>query len=165
MTAEEIRSLYAYDEWANARVVDVIAGLSAEQLTAAIPSSFPSILGTFAHIVAAEWIWLRRWLGENPTAFPDWLAAPSLGALREKLAEIEAERRAFVDSLSNADLDRPLDYKTLAGDPFRNRLADLLVHVVNHSSYHRGQLATMFRQVGATPVGTDFVVFKREAGV
>jgi uncharacterized damage-inducible protein DinB len=164
MTAEEVRSLYAYDEWANARLAGVIAGLSAEQLTAEIPSSFPSILGTFAHIVAAEWVWLRRWLGENPTAFPDWLAAPALGALRGKLAEVEAERAAFLGSLSDGDLDRPLDYKTLAGDPFRNRLGDLLVHVVNHSSYHRGQLATMLRQVGATPVATDFVVFKREAG-
>lgn len=165
MTVEEIRSLYAYNEWANARLLAVIAGLAEDRLTAEIPSSFPSILGTLAHIVAAEWVWLRRWKGENPTGFPDWLSVPSLVEVRAKLAEIEAERAAFVGSLSDADLDRPLDYRTLAGDPFRNRLADLLVHVVNHSSYHRGQLTTMLRQVGATPVATDFVVFKREAGV
>jgi uncharacterized damage-inducible protein DinB len=164
MTAAEIRDLYAYNEWANARVVEVIAGLPADRLTAPIESSFPSILGTFAHIVAAEWVWLRRWLGENPAAFPDWLAAPSFGPLREKLAEVEAERAAFLDALGDHDLERPLDYRTLAGTPFCNRLADLLVHVVNHSSYHRGQLTTMFRQVGASPVATDFVVFKREAG-
>jgi uncharacterized damage-inducible protein DinB len=165
MTVEEIRSLYAYNRWANARLIEVIAGLPAERLTAEIPSSFPSILGTLAHIAAAEWVWLRRWKGENPTAFPDWLAAPSLPGVREKLAEIEAERASFVGSLSDADLERPLDYRTLAGDPFRNRLADLLVHVVNHSSYHRGQLTTMLRQVGATPVATDFVLFKREAAL
>lgn len=164
MTTEEIRSLYAYNRWANARVLEVIAGLSEDRLTAPIESSFPSILGTFAHIVAAEWVWLRRWRGENPTAFPDWLAAPSLAGLREKLAEVETERDAFLGSLRDQDAERPLDYRTLAGTPFQNRLADLLVHVVNHSSYHRGQLTTMFRQVGAEPVATDFVVFKREAG-
>ncbi len=164
MTAAEIRDLYAYNQWASSRLLEAIAGLSSEQLTAAIPSSFPSILGTFAHIVAAEWIWLRRWKGENPTAFPDWLAAPSLARVREKLAEVESERDAFLGSLADADLERPLDYRTLAGDPFRNRLADLLLHVVNHSFYHRGQLVTMLRQVGATPVATDFVVYKREAG-
>lgn len=165
MTAAEIRDLYAYNEWANARVVEVIAGLPADRLTAPIESSFPSILGTLAHIVAAEWVWLRRWLGENPTAFPDWLSAPSLPALRAKLAEVESERDAFVGSLSDEDLDRQLDYKTLAGAPFSNRLADLLVHVVNHSSYHRGQLTTMLRQAGATPVATDFVLFKRDAAL
>jgi len=164
MTVEEIRSLYAYNRWANARLLEVIAGLPEDRLTAAIPSSFPSILGTLAHIVAAEWVWLRRWRGENPTAFPDWLSAPSLGPVREKLAEVEVERAAFVASLSDQDLERPLDYETLAGDPFRNRLADLLVHVVNHSSYHRGQLTTMLRQVGATPVATDYVLYKRETG-
>ncbi len=48
------------------------------------------------------------------------------------------------------------------GTPHRNRLLDLLLHVVNHSSYHRGQLTTMLRRVGATPVATDYVYFKRD---
>jgi uncharacterized damage-inducible protein DinB len=149
MTTDEIRSLYAYNRWANARFLAVIEGLPDEGLIAPIPSSFPSILGTFAHIVAAEWVWLRRWLGENPTGFPDWLTEPSLARLREKLAEVEAERDAFLGTRGDADLDRPLDYRTLDGTPHRDRLGDLLRHVVNHSSYHRGQLTTLLRQVGA----------------
>lgn len=159
---KEILSLFDYNEWASARFVEVIATLDDDQLSAHLESSFPSILGTFAHIVAAEWVWLRRWKGENPTAFPEWLTSPRLGELRAKLAEVESERRAFLESLDDGDLEKPVNYKTLSGAAYSNRLADLCRHVVHHSSYHRGQLTTLLRQVGATPVSTDFIVFLRE---
>lgn len=162
MSASEIRTLFEYNRWANARFVEVIATLGDDQLTASVESSFPSILGTLGHVVAAEWGWLRRWKGENPTAFPDWLKAPTLDGLRARLAEVEAEREDFLAPLDDEALSRPLDYRTLNGSPGRNRLVDLCRHVVNHSSYHRGQLTTLLRQVGAAPVSTDFIVFLRE---
>jgi uncharacterized damage-inducible protein DinB len=164
MAIADLRTLFAYDRWANARLFEVMADLSAEQLAAPVASSYPSILQTFAHLVAADWVWLRRWQGENPTGFPDWIANPSLGQLRERLAEVESEREALLASPVAGDPERLIDYRTFSGTPYRNRLADLCLHVVNHSSYHRGQLVTMFRQVGATPVSTDFVVFKRDTG-
>lgn len=160
--AQEIRTLFEYDRWANARFAEVLATLGDDRLTTRLESSFPSILGTFGHIVAAEWVWLRRWKGESPTAFPEWLTSPRLEGLRAKLAEVEAERDALLSSLDDEGLLRTVDYKTLAGDSFSNRLADLCRHVVNHSSYHRGQLTTLLRQVGATPPATDFIVFLRE---
>jgi uncharacterized damage-inducible protein DinB len=163
LSTQEILSLFDYNEWANARFVGVIAALGDDQLTARLESSFPSILGTLGHMVAAEWVWLRRWKGDNPTAFPEWLESPRLGEVRSKLAEVESERRAFLESLEDADLDKPVDYRTLSGAVHSNRLVDLCRHVVNHSSYHRGQLTTLLRQVGATPVSTDFIVFLREA--
>ncbi len=162
MTLEDVRSLYEYNRWANARFLEILSGLAEERLGARIESSFPSILGTFAHIVAAEWIWLRRWSGENPSVFPEWLEHPSLARLRAELETIEAGRDAFLASLDEVDLQAPLDYTTMNGTPHRNRLLDLLLHVVNHSSYHRGQLTTMLRRVGATPVATDYVYFKRD---
>lgn len=164
MNVHDVRSLFEYNRWANARFQSAIERLSNHQLTAPIPSSFPSILATFAHIVAAEWVWLQRWQGQSPGSFPEWLTVPSLGLIRGKLAEVESERASFLASLQEDDLQRMIDYKTLSGAPHRNRLADQCVHVVNHSSYHRGQLTTMFRQVGAEPVATDLILFKREAG-
>lgn len=162
MTLDDVRSLYAYNRWANARFVEVIAGLDEDRAGARIESSFPSILGTLAHLIAAEWIWLRRWKGENPSTFPEWLTAPGLARLSAQLERIEAERDEFVSSLEASDLQAPLDYRTMNGEPQRTRLLDLLLHVVNHSTYHRGQLTTMLRQVGATPVATDYVYFKRD---
>lgn len=158
----EIRTLFEYDQWANARFVAVMETLGEDRLEARLESSFPSILGTFGHIVAAEWVWLRRWKGDNPTTFPEWLASPRFGDLRAKLAEVEAEREALLDPLGGDDFQEPVDYTTFAGVAHRNSLGDLCRHVVNHSSYHRGQLTTLMRQVGATPPATDFILFLRE---
>lgn len=163
MKVEEIRSLFEYNRWANRRFFEVIAALPDDQITAHVESSFPSILYTFAHIVGAEWVWLRRWKGENPSTLPDWLVNASLEKLRTQLSEVESEREVFAGSLRDEDLQQALDYRTLDGTAYRNRLEDLLVHVVNHSTYHRGQLTTMLRQLGVRPVATDFVLFKREA--
>jgi uncharacterized damage-inducible protein DinB len=159
---DEVREHFAYGKWANDRFREVIASLPGDQLTATIESSFASIVETFAHIVAAEWIWLRRWKGENPSTIPGWLEQPEFDALVTRLAGIEAERDDFLATLDEKDLEEVLRYRTMDGVSHANRLADLFLHVVNHSTYHRGQLTTMLRQVGATPPATDFIVFKRE---
>ena len=162
MNLEFAIRLYDYDEWANRRYAELLASLEARQLEARIESSFSSLLETYAHIVGAEWIWLCRWLGESPTELPDWLEPPRFEELREHLGVVETERRRFLSGVTAEDLERYMDYRRFNGEPGRDRLADLLLHVVNHSSYHRGQLATMLRQVGAEPVATDYVLFCRE---
>lgn len=164
MNLSEARRLFAYDRWANSRVATVVGELDEARRTAVLVSSYPSIIDTFAHLIGAEWVWLRRFQGESPAGFPDWLEAPSFDDLVRRLAAVEAERERLLESLGEPDLDRELAYRNLAGTPFRNRLGDLFVHVVNHSSYHRGQLTTLLRQVGATPIGTDYVQYCREEG-
>lgn len=161
MTLDDLRSLYAYDEWANARFFEAIEGLDETRRTAPLESSFPSVLATFGHIVGAEWIWLSRWQGTSPAGFPEWLQAPNLEDLRSRLTQVETDRTAFLAGLTDEDLQRPLAYKLLNGTASSTRLLDLLLHVVNHSTYHRGQLTTLLRQVGATPPATDFVVYTR----
>lgn len=161
MTVGELRTLYEYNAWANARLIAVLEGLDEERLTRRIDSSFPSLLSTVAHIVGAEWIWLERWKGRSPSAAPEWIDGSTLQELRARLGEVERSRMEWVGRLREADLESRIDYRTLAGHPFSERLADLLLHLVNHSSYHRGQLTTMLRQVGATPAGTDYIVFLR----
>lgn len=149
--------MFAYNEWANARMIETIRGLSDEQFTQNIPSSFPTIRETLAHIAVGEWLWLRRWKGENPTARPEWVTGAPLAKIEDELRAIESDRGEFLSTLTDADLDRIVEYRTLAGDPFSNQLGDLMVHLVNHGTYHRGQLTTMLRQVGAKPPATDFV--------
>ena len=159
MNVADARTLIAYDEWANERLMEALSGLDEEQFTRPLVSSFPSIRDTLAHVVAVEWVWLQRWLGQSPTAPPPWAERPSLAELRERLAEIEAERGEFLDGLSDADLQAQVDYRNLKGGPGSARLGELVQHLVNHSSYHRGQLTTLMRQVGATGPATDFVLF------
>jgi uncharacterized damage-inducible protein DinB len=164
MTFDEARTLFAYDRWANRRLLAILGALPADRLEATVESSFPSLLATFGHMVGAEWVWLRRWQGEPPGAFPEWLRQPSFADLHARLERLDDERDAFLAGLDEADLDRELDYRTLDGTPHRTRLGDLVFHVVNHASYHRGQLTTMLRQLGATTVSTDLVVYLRERG-
>lgn len=162
MTTGEARQLLAYDAWANGLVFEAVAESSEDQLIHLVASSFPSVLATLAHVVGAEWVWLRRWLGENPAGFPDWVATPALADLRVRLSAIERERESFVAGLSDADLSRVVTYRNLAGRAFSDPLDGLIRHVVNHSTYHRGQVATQLRQLGVTPPSTDLIVFLRQ---
>jgi uncharacterized damage-inducible protein DinB len=164
MRVRDVVSLYSYNEWANARIFDSAARLDPEVFTTPRGSSFSSIRDTIAHIATSEWIWLRRWRGESPPGPPGWGPLQEAAALTAKLREVEADRAAFLRELADDDLARPLAYRNLKGDDFSEPLVDQLVHVVNHSTYHRGQVATLSRQAGFAAPTTDLIVFKREKG-
>lgn len=159
MTVAEAQRLFGYNAWANARLVAVLSGLSEDAFRTPVGSSFGSVRDTLAHILAGEWIWLRRAKGDNPTGPPSWVAAADRAGLLAKLAEIETERRDFLASLTQAQLDATITYRLLSGQEHRNTLAELLQHVVNHSTYHRGQAVTQLRQLGVTPPSTDLIAF------
>jgi uncharacterized damage-inducible protein DinB len=161
VSASDVRGLFDYTEWAHRRILDTVRTLSGEQYTRVLVSSYPTIRETLSHMVFAEWLWLQRLNGSSPTARPDWATDPPLATLESILASVAAERRKFLDALDDAALDRPLGYSTMNGQSFTNRLGDILLHVVNHASYHRGQVVTMIRQVGGVPPNTDLIAFRR----
>jgi uncharacterized damage-inducible protein DinB len=162
MTVEEARSLFAYNSWSNAMFFTAAEALSPAKLDSPAASSFASLRGTLAHIASAEWIWLQRWLGESPGSPPSWLSEPGLPELRNRLHAVEADRERFLAALSEGDLERVVSYRTLNGQPWSNRLCDLMRHAVNHSTYHRGQAATQLRQLGETPPNTDLIRYLRK---
>ena len=162
MTAQDILALYAYNAWANDRVFGAVEALAPGQFLRDLGNSFPSVRDTVAHILGAEWIWLRRWLGESPTALPPAADSPTVGSLRDRFAAIERERRPFLDALTDARLGEPLRYRDTAGRPSALLLGQSLQHVVNHGTYHRGQVTTLLRQLGAKPAPTDMARFSLE---
>jgi uncharacterized damage-inducible protein DinB len=157
MTIDYFRRLFSYTEWANGRMLECARGLSEEQFTRPIVSSFPTVRETLAHIALGEWVWLQRWKGVNPTARPAWAQGATLESIEEQFQAIQHERAEFLETLTDEALGRDVAYRTFAGDPLTNGLGDLMAHLVNHGTYHRGQLTTMMRQVGAVPPATDFV--------
>lgn len=163
MTTDEARELFGYGSWATARMFSAAEALAEEQVEALAASSFPSIRATLAHIVGVEWIWLRRWLGESPKSAPAWAAKASLRELKGELMAVEKERTSFLAKLTDADLEGVVSYHGADGQAFSHPLGQLVRHVVNHSTYHRGQLATQLRQLGHTPPNTDFTRYLREA--
>lgn len=164
MRVADLRSLYAYNEWANARLFLAAAQLDQPVFVEPRGNSFSSIRDTLAHIATSEWVWLRRWRGESPSVVPEWGSLERATALMQKLSEIEADRATFLRGLTDEDLERPLAYRNLRGEEYSQPLGDQLLHVVNHSTYHRGQVATLSRQAGFPAPATDLIVFKRANG-
>lgn len=162
MKAEEIRDLYNFNEWANKKFIDSISKLNEVKYTSEIKSSFTSIRETLSHLIASEWIWLQRWIGTSPSAPPDWSHKPDLNTLIEKYIEVESERKKFLSGLDNKYLTQLVTYNLLSCKSGQNILQELLLHVINHSTYHHGQLATLFRQLDETPPSTDMVIYFRE---
>jgi uncharacterized damage-inducible protein DinB len=166
MTPEYIHILVDYNYWARDRALASAEELSPEQLSRNLGSSFGSVLDTLVHIYFAEWIWYRRWQGESPTARPDTGHLVSVSALRDAWTPLEQQIRSFADGLGPAGLSRMLDYKSMNGQASTSAFWQMIVHVVNHGTYHRGQVATMLRQLGAKPAqSTDMIVFFREQSV
>lgn len=168
MNLQEIRQLFSYHYWARDRMLDAVAALTPEQYTREIGGSFGSIRQTLVHIYAAEWAWHSRWHGYSPAALSEAGELLDFDALRDAWTALETRMRATLDAATEDDLARSFDYKLLSGQPGRSTFQQVLQHVVNHATYHRGQVTTMLRQLGAQPPrGTDLILFHREqqAGV
>jgi uncharacterized damage-inducible protein DinB/ketosteroid isomerase-like protein len=159
---EEFRQLYAFNRWATERVLEAAARLPPDQLLRDMGSSFPSIRDTLVHIMSAEWVWLSRWRGSSPAAMPEGWKDLGLTGIADEWTELDRQLRRFVETLDASELDRIVSYRNLSGDAFRTPLSQMLRHVVNHSSYHRGQVATLLRQLGARAPATDLIAFYRE---
>jgi uncharacterized damage-inducible protein DinB len=161
MTCEQVLRHFGYNKWANDRTLQSIATLDDEQITRNLGTSFPSIRDTAAHIASAEWVWLRRWKGDSPASHPAWAKGGPMDGVSAKFAEIEAERAEWLARLTAADLERHVPFRLFNGTEDTQPLLAQLLHLVNHSTYHRGQIAGMIRQVGGTPIATDLIAYQR----
>ena len=162
MNADDFKTIYQYNAWANHRTVDSCATLSPEQFTRELNSSFRSVRDTLVHVMAVEQVWLERWKLKWDGTFRKASDFPDVASVRQAWKGIEAELLAFVDSLSDEDVQRIIPHKNSAGVEFRMPLWQLLQHLANHGTYHRGQITTLARQAGGKPIATDLVAFYRE---
>lgn len=161
MLAPDLLDLVAYSEWATARLVEALRKLPDAARHRRDDSAFGSLHGTVTHLVAAEWIWLERWQGRSPGSPPAWVGEASFEELLRHLETIERARRAHLDALKPAELATPIRYRTFAGVDAANPIGELIRHVVNHSTYHRGQIAMRIRQLGDQPPSTDYIAWLR----
>jgi uncharacterized damage-inducible protein DinB len=154
--------LFEYTSWANALTLRCAATVSVDDFKKDLGASFGGIRGTLVHTMGAEWIWLERFKGVSPRQFVDEGEFPDVVTLRDRWAAIEAHRDAWLRGLRDADLSGPLRYSNLKGEPFEAPLWQLVQHVANHSTYHRGQAVAFLKQLGARPQSTDLLTFDRE---
>ena len=151
-----------YHYWARDRLLDALEPLTPDQLNRDLGSSFKSIRETIIHTYAAEWAWHSRWQGHSPTALLPDDQFPDLAAVRRAWSQHEGDMRAFLDGSGEDGVSRVIEYKLLSGEAGASPLWQMLQHVVNHASYHRGQVTTMLRQLGATPAKPmDMIAYYR----
>jgi uncharacterized damage-inducible protein DinB len=162
MSVELIRGLYGYHRWANRTLFDVAAGLGDAAVTRDMGRqwSFPTIKGMFAHVYGADAVWLSRWNGVSQGRIQGDADFPTWGSLRVKWDLLEADQRAFVDRLAEADLARPVEYTDTRGAEFRVALGPLLHHVVNHATHHRSEVATMITLISGSPPDTGIARYR-----
>ncbi|MEO8349164.1 MAG: DinB family protein [Acidobacteriota bacterium] len=159
MNAEDIRALSGYSQWANGRLIDAARPVDPQDFTRDLGASFGSLKGTLLHILGGEWKWLQFWRGEKPS---DLFAAeelPDVPAIDARRLVLEREQRAFTDALTDELLERR--YSVRERD---YSLGQTMQHALNHSTYHRGQVALLLRQLGHTPPATDFRLFLDSMG-
>ena len=162
MKPEEMRALYDYNAWADRRVLEAVSALSKEEFLKPMGSSFSSIRDTLAHIFGVEWLWLERFQGRSPASIPDGNEFTETNVLKARWMEFEPTLLKFARGLTESDLDRVMEYKTMKFGVYTNPLWQSMLHLVNHGTYHRGQVTTMLRQLGARPILTDLMHFYRE---
>jgi uncharacterized damage-inducible protein DinB len=163
MNIEELRVLYDYHYWARDRTLTAVEAIAPEQFTRAMGNSFSSIRDTLVHVYGAEWIWYSRWNGDSPTSLPEPDGFPDVKSVRVAWSDLETKVRAFLQRVGEEDLQQSFAYKLLNGQPATSLFWHCLQHVVNHATYHRGQVTTMLRQLAATPPKScDLIAFYRE---
>lgn len=163
MTPADLRVLIDYNYWARDRVLDASAALQPDQLTRDLGGSFPSVRDTLVHIYGAEWIWCERWHGAAPASRPSAADFPDVPAVAMAWSGLEQRIRGFVGGLDEVGIERTIHYHLLSGQAGASRVWEMVQHVVNHGTYHRGQVTTMLRQLGAAPPKSlDLIAFYRE---
>jgi len=139
-----LRQAYDYMYWATGRYFAVAEGLAADQLHQMHGQSWGDVHATLVHMMSSEWVWMQRWHGLSPKGHLDKAEYPTLAALKKRWGEIEAEMRAFIDQQTEESLQSALTYTNFRGETFKVPLWQMLAHIVNHETHHRGELASMY---------------------
>ena len=160
---EAIRTLYAYSDWANTRILETAAQLTAEQYTAVSDGS-DSIRDTLVHTASVQWLWLERWRDNSPRELWDPAEFHDLAALRTRWAEVEEATSAYIATLRESDLARVVSYVNFQDETWAYTLWQLLLHQVNHATQHRSEAALLLTRLGYSPGWLDLLVFVDEQG-
>ncbi len=165
MQTTDLVTLYDYNYWANHRILDTAELLTAEQLAAPAPFPLGGVRSTLVHMLGAEKLWRQRCQERvSPSSMLDAALVATLADLRSAWSEEERLMRGFVAGRSSEALAAPVHYQNMRGQPFQSTLWHILVHVVNHGTQHRSEVAAMLTQFGHSPGDIDFIVYLRQQG-
>jgi uncharacterized damage-inducible protein DinB len=160
-----VRELFDYNYWARDRQLQACETLTEEQFQTSMGSSFSSVRDTLLHLLMAEWVWLERWQHDRSVSKDDVKefsaeALPTLDDIRRRWMGVENDMRRYLSTLTEETMSEPLTYVNFKGETWTYPRWHTLFHLINHQSYHRGQMTTLLRQLGVAAPQVDFLVAK-----
>jgi uncharacterized damage-inducible protein DinB len=155
----QVQRLVAFHHWAAALLFGEVATLSTQELDAPWGGSFGSGRALLRHVVGAERLWCDRFAGVTAARVPDFPATHSGADFRSEWERVSDELQRFAKQLTQGSLDRDLTYVNIRGETKTYRYDDLFFHIVNHGTYHRGQIAQLLRDRGRAAPSTDFLLY------
>jgi uncharacterized damage-inducible protein DinB len=158
LTKDDLREHLEYSSWANRLILDACEELTTEEFERDLGASHGGVAGTVRHLYYAERLWLTRLL-HQPPQYQDPAPGPSVADLQERWPEIWRGFAAWADGLAESDLVAELHSRRMNGDEFRMAQWKVIMHVVNHSTLHRGQVMGMLRQLGKKAPSTDIFLY------
>lgn len=163
MEINELKRYAQYNEWANYRIGNILKQLKSEDYDREIISSFPSISKTIWHIWIAEYLWLERVQGRSPSAVPENNFEGRSSELLNKMLLTTKELNLFTERINASSVFEQIEIKNTAGLSFKHSRYQMIHHVINHSSFHRGQIIMMCRQLGIKEFEPlDYIWFLRQ---
>ena len=151
-----------YNEWANTRFITLFRGVDEALINQHIVSSFPSIRETLLHIWDVEMLWLERLKGNSPTTFPSKSFTGSNNDIYDGLLQASDNLKTYIEKCPKIEFTREIAFKTIKIGEFSDIKANMMQTTLNHSTFHRGQLVVMCRQLNIGPIPqTDFIAYKR----
>ena len=157
-----LRSHLDYTQWASGKLLEAAASLTPEELTRDFATADRSVIGTIAHIFAADRIWLKRIRGESPGAFLDPDRERRLDTLQAEWPRVLADWRQLAGEWTEDSMSRRIAYQQMNGQPFETPVSQIVLHLVNHATHHRGQAAGFIRAMGHQPPRLDLIFYYRE---
>ncbi len=158
--AATVRDLLLYMLWADRLMLAAVRKVPVADLNRDAGVSFGSLLGTMSHMLASQRLWLSRFLGDPLGSVPTLDETPDLPSWIAVWEETASHLEAFVAGLSDDQLASPLTWNSIPdGEEHTLPLWQPAVHLVNHTTYHRGQVVSLLRQMGYEPPATDLVKF------
>lgn len=161
VTPEALRDHVEYSAWASGRLVEASFSLSPEELARDFQTADRSVIGTLAHIYAADRVWFSRLAG---APYPGFVTDSdrTMAVLQNEWPVLHARWREWAAGLNEESADSVLDYKDLKGNAWRQPVWQLVLHVVNHATHHRGQVSGFLRAMGHTPPPIDLIAYYRK---
>jgi uncharacterized damage-inducible protein DinB len=152
-----LKELFAHNYWARDRQLQVCALLTEEEFLLPLGNSFPSVRDTLVHLLGVEWLWLERWRGRSPRVLLPSQEFPSVATVCDRWNVVEQEMKQYLIALAEEALEQPMSCISTRGNTWTHALWRMMVHLLEHQAYHRGQVTALLRQLGVTPPKVDLL--------